>query len=149
MVNDLGLGKKLIVGCAFIVLIIIAGVVYSIYPTLQIGRVLISKAGGYQYVSIDLQIGGYGSFIITNIVGQAEDPNSGRNVWELHKAYNQQVILPSEFRFWHEAHGQFTTTSGTGLACKLTITVWGTWAFLGRTQQMTLTASTSVHFQTS
>ena len=145
LVNDLGLGKKLIVGCAFIVLIIIPGVVYSIYPTLQIGRVLISKA----YVSIDLRIGGYGSFIITSIVGDAEDPNSGRNVWYLQKAYNQQVILPSEFRFWHEAIGQFATTSGTGLACKLTITVWGTWAFLGRPQQMNLTASTSVHFQTS
>jgi hypothetical protein len=141
----LGLGKKRIIGCALIVLIIIVLVVYSIYPTLQIGRVLISKTN----VSIDLHIGGHGSFIITNIVGDAEDPSSGRNVWELQKAYNQQVVLPSEFRFWHEGISQFTTTSGTGSTYKLTITVYGTWAFLGRTQQMTLTASTSVQFETS
>lgn len=143
------MGKKRIIGGALIVLIIIVGVVYSIYPTLRIGRVLISKAGGYQYVSIDLHIGGCGSFIITNIVGHAEDPNSGRNVWELQQAYNQPVVLPSEFRFWHEGIGQFTTTSGAGSTYKLTITVYGTWAFLGRTQQMTLTASTSVQFETS
>ena len=149
MEAKLGLRKKRIIGGALIVLIIIVGVIYSIYPTLQIGRVLISKTGGYQNVSIDLHIGGHGSFIITNIVGDAEDPSSGRNVWELQKAYNQQVVLPSEFRFWHEGIGQFTTTSGTGSTYKLTITVYGTWAFLGRTQQMTLTASTSVQFETS
>jgi len=57
--------------------------------------------------------------------------------------------LPMLLRFWHEGIGQFTTTSGTGSTYKLTITVYGTWAFLGRTQQMTLTASTSVQFETS
>jgi hypothetical protein len=143
------LRKTRIVGGALTVLIIIVGLVYFIHPTLQIGRVLVSKAGSYQYVAIDLHIRGYGTFIITNVVGDAEDPNSGRNVWELQQAYNKEVILPSEFTFRHEGIGQFTTTSDTGSTYKLTITVWGTWAFLGQTQEMTLTASTSVQFQTS